>query len=145
MSEQNCTSASKKRKRGDDVCQATALSSSSIDNDEMSAIGGRVSAERMLPIVVRLRRSGGKVIQGCDIYIGRKCTMGGWNLPQSKWANPFSVNECGSVQTAVARYRNYLAGRSDLLSALGELEGKTLGCWCVVVPIYTYAPTNNMI
>lgn len=93
----------------------------------------------IVPTVVRLRRTGGKVVQGCDVYIGRKLNMGGWNLPASKWANPFTVKECGSVAKAVAKYRDYLSSRPDLLSALTELEGKTLGCWCVFEKEITYS------
>jgi hypothetical protein len=39
--------------------------------------------------VVKLRRSGGQLVQGCDVYIGRAINQGGWNLPCSKWHNPF--------------------------------------------------------
>lgn len=80
--------------------------------------------------IVRLKRSKGKVVQGCDIYIGRKCTMGGWNLSQSKWSNPFSVTSCGSSENAVKKYREFLLGNQVLLSQIQELKGKILGCWC---------------
>lgn len=77
--------------------------------------------------VVRVRRKGEKVVQGCDVYIGRKMTMGGWDLPQSDWANPFTVKECGSREEAVERYEAWLwEKRPDLLERLGELKGKTL-------------------
>ena len=33
--------------------------------------------------VVHLKRKNGKVIQNCDIYIGRQCNMGGWHLSSS--------------------------------------------------------------
>ena len=80
--------------------------------------------------VVRLKRSGDRVVQGCDIYIGRACNMGGWHLPQSKWANPFTVRKEGSVAAAVSKYKEYIMGNSVLLNDLEELRGKTLGCWC---------------
>lgn len=41
--------------------------------------------------VVRIRMERGKVVQDCDVYIGRACNMGGWRLRQSKWANPFTL------------------------------------------------------
>lgn len=89
------------------------------------------------PRVVRLRRSASAgVIQGCDVYIGRRCTKGGWDLPQSKWANPYSVKECGSAEEAVCRYEEWILRRPDLLSMLSELEGKTLGCWCKPGPCH---------
>lgn len=40
---------------------------------------------------------------GETIYIGRKSVA--WNLPCSKWHNPYTVDKA-------------------------ELEGKTLACWC---------------
>ena len=60
------------------------------------------------PHVVHLKRKNGKVIQNCDIYIGRQCNMGGWNLNSSKWANPFTVKECGTVEVAIEKYRDYV-------------------------------------
>lgn len=81
--------------------------------------------------VVHLRRSQGKIVQDCDVYIGRKCNMGGWNLPASKWKNPFTIKEHGSAKIVVNKYKEYILTRKDLLSLLPELKGKTLGCWYV--------------
>lgn len=81
--------------------------------------------------VVRIRRKNGRVAQGCDVYIGRAMHMGGWHLPQSDWANPFTVKECGSNEEACRRYEEWIRNeRQDLMDRLHELEGKTLGCWC---------------
>ena len=83
------------------------------------------------PKVVRIARRKGVVVQDCDVYIGRSVTYGGWNLPRSKWANPFSVKDCGgSVAVAVQQYREYILKKPLLLQQLAELDGKTLGCWC---------------
>src|SRR5581483_1711025 len=79
--------------------------------------------------VVRIRRSGGKIVQDCTIYIGRKYTMGGWNLSQSRWANPFTVKEYG-LDTALSKYEQYIRDTPDLWNSLEELDGQTLGCWC---------------
>ena len=85
--------------------------------------------------VVRLQRKGGQVVQSCEVYIGRRWTMGGWNLPQSKWANPYSVRKAGSAAEAVRLYEEeHLSKRLDLMAELGELRGKTLGCWCKKKP-----------
>ncbi len=62
--------------------------------------------------------------------------MGGWNLPRSKWANPFTRGEGEPIRVLVARYRAYVTARPDLMDALGELAGKTLGCWCVPRPCH---------
>lgn len=63
-----------------------------------------------------------------DIYIGRQCNMGGWNLPSSKWHNPFTSKKYGDGVCDM--YRNYVENRKDLLESLHELKGKKLGCWC---------------
>ena len=88
--------------------------------------------------VVKLRRRRtGEVVQGCDVYIGRRLAMGGWNLPRSVWANPFSVRECnGSAVEAVRRYDEWIrhGDGQHLLERLEELRGKVLGCWCKVKP-----------
>lgn len=84
--------------------------------------------------VVRIQRKNGQIVQDCDIYIGRRWTMGGWDLPESKWANPFRVKEYGRDE-ALRRYVEYLRSRPDLLEALPELRGKTLGCFCPVEPL----------
>lgn len=88
------------------------------------------------PRVVHLRRRKGLVIQNCDVYIGRALNMGGWRLKKSKWANPFSIKEVGSAEEAVRRYREYILSSPSLLNDLGELEGKTLGCWCTPNPCH---------
>jgi len=80
--------------------------------------------------VVRLKRKAGKVVQGCDVYIGRACFRGGWELKKSKWANPFSARSCGGNEVACSKYEKYILGREDLLNDLHEFIGKTLGCWC---------------
>lgn len=64
------------------------------------------------------------------VYVGRRCTMGGWRLPQSLYANPFTVKSFGA-DVAVAEYRKYLAGRPDLVErARAELAGAVLCCFC---------------
>lgn len=80
--------------------------------------------------VVAIQRKNGQIIVGCDVYIGRQCYRGGWNLPKSPFANPFTVKKCGSVEKAVEKYEEYIRGRKDLLALLPQLKGKVLGCWC---------------
>lgn len=62
-----------------------------------------------------------------DVYIGRP----------SKWGNPFSHKPgtqaqfvVGSRDEAIAAYREWILNQPELLAALPELKGKTLGCWC---------------
>jgi hypothetical protein len=83
--------------------------------------------------VVRLRRVKGVSVQPYDVYIGRRLARGGWDLPQSKWANPFTVGSCGSASAAVAKYKEWLAQPAQAAlcaSIASELRGKRLGCWC---------------
>ncbi|KAL9648785.1 hypothetical protein ABK040_003719 [Willaertia magna] len=84
--------------------------------------------------VVKLQRKNGKIIQNCDVYIGRRIKRGGWDLPQSKWANPFTVNKCGSSEEAIKKYKEYILEKPELLKDLNELDGKVLGCWCKSSP-----------
>jgi hypothetical protein len=64
------------------------------------------------------------------IYVGRAMHRGGWRLAASTLANPFRLGPDGSRAEVVARYREYLLARPDLLALLPELRGKRLGCWC---------------
>jgi len=86
--------------------------------------------------VVKIQRRGGKIVQDCDIYIGRSVSRGGWDLPTSKWANPFTVSKCGSAEKAVAMFEDYLLSKPALLSCIGELRSKVLGCWCKPGPCH---------
>jgi hypothetical protein len=55
-----------------------------------------------------------------DVYIGRG----------SKWGNPFKIGQHGTREEVIAKFCDYIATRPDLLAAVGELKGKTLGCFC---------------
>ncbi|MBX6396077.1 MAG: DUF4326 domain-containing protein [Alicyclobacillaceae bacterium] len=69
-----------------------------------------------------------------DVYIGR--AMPRFGLARSKWANPFRIGRDGTREECIAKYREYVMSRPDLLEALGELRGKTLGCWCKPNPCH---------
>lgn len=79
--------------------------------------------------VVKIQRKNGEIIQDCDVYIGRTCTRGGWDLPQSKWHNPFKG------PGAVELYEQYILA-SPLINEIEELRGKRLGCWCKPQPCH---------
>lgn len=55
-----------------------------------------------------------------DIYIGRP----------SKWGNLFTIGKDGTREEVISKYEAYIMNRPDLIQALPELIGKTLGCWC---------------
>lgn len=79
--------------------------------------------------IVRIRRSKGEIVQDCDIYIGRRISMGGWNLSESKWHNPFKIGRDGNIDEILDKYERYLFD-SGLINDIYQLEGKILGCWC---------------
>jgi hypothetical protein len=119
----------KKRKNTDDSIDIRSkfIKLDAPTNELSSDIAKSVSS---LPKVVHLRRLKGKIVQDCDIYIGRACNMGGWQLAQSKWHNPYSVKQYGR-DGALNRYKTYIeSNENNLLNDLHELAGKRLGCWC---------------
>ena len=74
--------------------------------------------------VVHTKRYRGDVIQDCDVYIGRENRLGGWNLPQSKWANPFTNKEYKDKEHRLQLYRQHILSTPELLGSLQELKGK---------------------
>ncbi len=65
-----------------------------------------------------------------DVYIGRG----------SKWGNPFThIKDKQTLadhivetrEEAIERYREYIINNPELMAALPELRGKTLGCYCI--------------
>jgi Domain of unknown function (DUF4326) len=64
------------------------------------------------------------------IYVGRAMYRGGWQLAASPLANPFRIGADGDRDEVVAKYRDYLLSRPDLLALLPGLRGSRLGCWC---------------
>jgi hypothetical protein len=70
------------------------------------------------------------------VYVGRPLRRGGWDLTGSPLANPFRLGRDGTRAEVVARYREYLLSRPDLLALLPGLRGKRLGCWCAPEPCH---------
>lgn len=52
-----------------------------------------------------------------------------YHYKKSKWANPFKVEDCKSIEECLNKYLQYLK-ENNLLQYLDELKGKTLGCFC---------------
>lgn len=78
---------------------------------------------------VRVRRQGGQIVQGCDLYVGRKQTQGGWDIRiDSEWHNPFPVSKY-PLDVKLETYTHYLRS-SSLYNRLNEVRGLSLGCWC---------------
>lgn len=61
-----------------------------------------------------------------DVYIGRP----------SLWGNPFEIGKDGTRDEVIAKYEAHLFSNTNLLSKVGSLKGKTLGCWCAPRPCH---------
>lgn len=57
--------------------------------------------------------------QDYDVYIGRPGT----------WGNPFVIGKDGTREEVIAKYEAWFM-KSVMLSRIGELKGKRLGCFC---------------
>jgi hypothetical protein len=76
-----------------------------------------------------------------DVYIGRgRCPRTG---KLSKFGNPFSHQlnsiarfKVNSRREAIEKYREWIQTQPELMAALHELKGKTLGCWCAPQPCH---------
>jgi len=69
------------------------------------------------------------------VYVGRRWTLGGWDLPRHPLYNPFAYDTAtrrrdGTRAEVMAKYRAYLLARPDLPALLPALRGRTLACWC---------------
>jgi hypothetical protein len=69
-------------------------------------------------------------------YVGRAMYRGGWRLAASPLANPFRIGADGDRDEVIAKYRDYLLSRPDLLELLPDLRGGRLGCWCKPLPCH---------
>jgi len=61
-----------------------------------------------------------------DVYIGRPAR----GLLGSIWANPFKIGPDGTREQVIAKYRQYILSKPELLAQLESLRGKVLACWC---------------
>lgn len=86
--------------------------------------------------VVKLQIKDGVLVQDCDVYIGRRFTMGGHNRHASKWRNIFKVKECKSSEDCLAKYEAHVRAHVELIADLYELDLKLLGCWCAPEPCH---------
>ena len=69
------------------------------------------------------------------VYFGDKTKRRPWDLPASKWANPFKIDRPdkkrdGTRDEVIAKYRAWIVQQPELMAALPELRGKDLACWC---------------
>ena len=88
------------------------------------------------PRVVSLKGRKPQTLGDNEVYIGHRCTRGGWDLPESRWANPFRVRRDGTREQVIAKYAAWLVDQPELMAALPELRGKDLACWCAPAPCH---------
>ena len=69
------------------------------------------------------------------LYIGRAMRYVPGADATSRWANPFSVERHGRGR-CLELFEAHVRASSPLWGALGELEGKELGCWCRPEPCH---------
>ena len=74
-----------------------------------------------------------KWMGGADnLYVGRRGRIfidkEIFHYPESKWNNPYPLSEY-SLEESLELYRKHILS-SELKNQLGELKGKTLGCFC---------------
>jgi len=61
-----------------------------------------------------------------DVYIGRG----------SKWGNPFRITKDNNREAVISEYEKYIRKNESLMSQLGELRYKKLGCFCSPLPCH---------
>lgn len=86
------------------------------------------------PVVVRIRMSGGVIVNDCDVYIGRAQTQGGWHLSASPWMNRHAVKPGATVDSVCRKYEADIRADAKMMAQIPTLFGKRLGCWCIDRP-----------
>lgn len=64
-----------------------------------------------------------------NVYIGR--AHGTTFMEDSVWANKWRITDTCTREEAIRNYESHINSDPVLCSQVGELWGKTLGCWCV--------------
>jgi uncharacterized protein DUF4326 len=94
-----------------------------------AASGG--AARAAMPQRIQLKRSAGWKMPPNTVKVDRT----------TRWGNPFTIAECGSVAAAVAKHGRWMRGE---IAAPGGVEppsaetlraalaGKNLACWCAL-------------
>jgi hypothetical protein len=79
--------------------------------------------------VLNARQVGKQPMPG-RVYVGRP----------SKWGNPFVIGRDGLRDDVIAKYRAWILRQPALITALHELRGKDLICWCFCLYIDSLEP-----
>lgn len=61
-------------------------------------------------------------------------------IPDSRWANPYPISDTDTREMVIAKFREYILARPDLIEALAETvkaDGvECLVCWCAPEPCH---------
>ena len=87
----------------------------------------RFEGEEPLTRVVSIRKKKDGTRDECDVRIDRGTD---WGNPYSHLAVSAAKYRTATREESLVKYREYILSRPDLLARLGELKGRTLGCWC---------------
>ena len=85
--------------------------------------------------VASLRKQGHQTLRAwlaadpSHVYVGRDKQFYVPGAVQSKWHNPFSTKK-HTLAESLTKYVEHVV-KSGLYDQLDELDGMTLGCWCV--------------
>jgi hypothetical protein len=106
---------------------ATRGDSAQITPDELTGYGSTATwtpdaGEQPGPRVVHCEH------ESFDVYCGRGSRRLG--LAPSKWANPFRIGPDGTREQVIAKHKQWILNQPEILAALEELRGQTLGCHC---------------
>jgi hypothetical protein len=123
-------------KIGYDILAARLSPILEVDKKQLKLL--KIARERLerssMPFVLNLHGGGGVVPEGA-VYIGDRLKRRPWDLPRSKWFNPYKIGRDGTRDEVIAKYERYLH-ESGLINDIHELRWKYLACWCKPEPCH---------
>jgi hypothetical protein len=125
----------KKRKLSDEVTAIPNIKKKPIDGNNSTCVSN-VKVQYIRPKFHDLKEW---MDSPNNEYIGRAGVVfiDGTRYPKasSKWANPFKIGKDGGRDEVISKYERYLDDQletnPELRDELIQLNGKSLGCWCV--------------
>ena len=83
-------------------------------------------------VYIPTERKAGRPYEEPDIvYAGHEFQRGPYyNFKESKWANPHYKLKDVDREKCLALYREHILNTPHLRAQIGELDGKTIGCFC---------------
>jgi hypothetical protein len=88
-----------------------------------------------IPVCLKRTKKDG-IVQG-GLYVGRRFKMGDWDVPASRFGNPFKYDSpdpatnVTSVEDLRVKYRNHIMSDPEKVAQLPNLLGERIACWCI--------------